>query len=145
MLRIIEQFRPKNFQVKQMFRIDDELSLVPVTSLSPGQIGKIEYYFGGKEYIHIGTWPIQNARPKFIVPIKYACLDDGTECTEIVRKYYGGPTQSEPDFNMYAPAPHVQFSIGRITIGIKWRLVRKQTPKFYGVNLFNQLWEPGKT
>lgn len=144
LLHLFEQCKPKNFQIKRMFRIDNESSLIPVNRLKPGEVGKIEYFFGGQEYIHVGEWPIQEARPRFVIPIHSARLEDGTECTEIVRKYCGGPTQSPPDFNTYAPAPHLEFSLFRVTLGVKWRLVKRNTPKFHIVDIFTQLLEPNK-
>ena len=130
-LNIIEQCRPKNFQVHQMFRHDGN-ELVPVDEFKPGEHGHVNYYFGGQMYTHIGNWPIQNIVPRFSVPVHSAIFIDNCDrkpvfCTEIIRRH-SGPTQSPVSFDVYSPRPHftVSFSGGlKISLGIKWVLVKK--------------------
>jgi hypothetical protein len=140
---MLEHLRPKNFQVREMFR-EENNELIPVDHLKPGETGQIEYYFGGKTYKHVGEWPIVNATPKYIIPLKFAFFFDNDkciECTDVVRKYYNGPTQSRPNIDVYAPRPHFRISFHggfKFSIGIKWVLVKKNTGAIHTLNILNQ-------
>lgn len=143
-LSIIEHCRPKNFQVQRMFRhVGDEL--IPVDTFKPGEHGHVDYYFGGQLYTHLGCWPIQNIVPRFLVPVHSAIFIDDkdkkpTICTEIVRRH-SGPTQTPVSFDVYAPRPHftVSFTGGlRISVGIKWILVKKVSGTVHIQNVLGQ-------
>jgi hypothetical protein len=128
---IIEKIRPKNFQIIRMFRHHGN-ELIPVDSFKPGELGHVDYYFGGQVYTHLGEWPIKNAMPRFSVPVHSAIFINDEDlkpvvCTEIVRRH-SGPTQSPVSFDKYAPRPHLSISFSgglRISLGIKWVLVKK--------------------
>ena len=144
-LNIIEQCRPKNFQVHHMFRHDGN-ELIPVKKFKPGETGHVNYYFGGQLYTHLGRWPIQNIVPRFSVPVHSAIFVNDedrkpTICTEIVRRH-SGPTQSPVSLDVYAPRPHftVSFSGGlRISVGIKWILVKKVSGTVHIQNVLGQM------
>lgn len=139
---IILLFRPKNFQIKEIFKIQGD-ELVPVETLKPQDMGYIDYYFGGKLYRHIGNWPFR-AVPRYIVPIRHAIFTDQngneTECTDIVKKYQG-PSETPFDFHVYVPRPHfnVSFNGGfRITLGLKWVLKERKSGHLIVTNIFGQ-------
>ena len=144
-LNIIEQCRPKNFQVHHMFRHDGN-ELIPVNKFKPGEQGHVDYYFGGQLYTHIGRWPIENIVPRFSVPVHSAIFINDedrkpTVCSEIVRRH-SGPTQSPVSFDVYAPRPHftVSFSGGlRISLGIKWILVKRVSGTVRIQNVLGQM------
>lgn len=124
-------FRPKNFQIHQMFKHSGD-ELIPVDEFKSGEHGHVDYYFGGRLYTHIGQWPLQNVVPRFSVPVHSAIFVNDedhqpTVCTETVRRH-SGPTESPVSFDRYAPRPHVTISFSggfRISMGIKWVLVKK--------------------
>lgn len=138
-------FRPKNFQVHEMFRVNSHGDLIPVETLQPGETGYVDYFFGGKLYRHIGTWPIRNLIPRFQIPTKFAFfVDDETEtpvpCTDIVKKYQG-PTESQLSFDEYVPRPHFSISFQggfRISMGIKWVLKKKVSGTVHVLNVLGQ-------
>jgi hypothetical protein len=144
-LNIIEQCRPKNFQVHQMFRHDGD-ELIPVEEFKPGEYGRVDYYFGGQIYTHIGHWPIQNIVPRFSVPVHSAIFINDEDlkpivCTEIVRRH-AGPTQSPVSFDVYAPRPRVTISFSgglKISLGIKWILVKKVSGRIQIQNVLGQV------
>ena len=143
-LGIIEQFRPKNFQVHQMFKHTDN-ELIPVDEFKPGEYGHVDYYFGGQLYTHLGYWPIRNVVPRFSIPVHSAIFIDSEEfrptvCTEIVRRH-SGPTESPVSFDVYVPRPHftVSFTGGlRISMGIKWVRVKKISGVLHIQNVLGQ-------
>lgn len=137
---------PKNFQVHEMFSVDTNGNLIPVDTLEPGQYGYIDYFFGGKLYRHIGTWPIETIVPKFIVPLKCAFFVDTDtgrkhECTEFVRRHQG-PTQSQVIFDEYVPRPHVTWTWNErfsLKIRLKWTRKRHVKGMLYTVNVLGQM------
>ena len=136
-LNVITGIRPKNFQVHQMFKHQGD-ELIPVEELGPGEHGHVDYYFGGKLYTHLGTWPIRDAVTRFSVPVHTALFFDneGSQpvvCTDVVKRH-SGPTQSPVSFDVYVPRPHfsILFHGGlRISIGIKWVLKKKVQGKLH--------------
>ena len=144
-LNIIEQCRPKNFQVHHMFRHDGD-ELIPVNKFKPGETGHVNYYFGGQLYTHLGCWPIQNIIPRFLVPVHSAIFVNDedrkpTICTEIVRRH-SGPTQSPVSLDVYAPRPHFTVSLPgglRISMGIKWVLVKKVSGTVHIQNVLGKM------
>ena len=145
LLDLLFTFRPKNFQVKRFFKYDHD-DIVPVESLLPHEQGHVDYYFGGNMYTHIGTWPLQDLKPRFTVPIQYAVFvnrDTGqsTLCTDHVKRYMYGPTDSRVPvpFHKYVPVPYVRFYGHRIKLGIKWKLYRKMHGTLYICNILGQV------
>jgi hypothetical protein len=138
----MDYFLPKNFQIHQVFKGTDEL--IPVRKLGPGEIGQVDYYFGGKIYRHIGTWPPVNRTPQFTIPIvKAVFTDDVTHeshvCTELVRKYMSGPTNSPISFDQRVPRPHITVYFFGMRVEVKWVRVRKVTGKIQMTNVLGQI------
>ena len=136
-------FRPKNFQVRRFFKYDHD-DIIPVDSLMSHEVGYVEYYFGGQLYVHSGTWPLQDVKPSFTVPIQYAVFvehDTGrtTLCTDRVKQCMFGPTKSRVLFDKYIPFPYVSFKGYKMKIGIKWKLYRKVYGTLYICDVLGQL------
>lgn len=143
LLDLFLTFRPKNFQVRRLFKYDHD-ELIPVESLKPHEQGHVEYYFGGHLYTHIGTWPLKDITPRFTIPVQYAVFvnkDTGhaTLCTDRVKQYMFGPTESRVPFNKYIPMPYIRFVGHNVKIGIKWKLYRKVHGTLYICNILGQI------
>ena len=138
-MEVWQFFRPKNFQIKSIYKGTDEL--IPVDNLNPGETGQVEYFFGGKVYRHIGEWPPKKIVPSFKLPILSAKLDNYT-FTEQVKKIYLGPTNSKINLDVYVPRPHFKISITkggiRFSLGIKWILKEKVSGLLKILHLFGQ-------
>jgi hypothetical protein len=143
LLELFMTFRPKNFQVKRLFKYEND-TVIPVKYLEPYDKGLIEYYFGGQLYTHIGTWPLRDVKPKFTVPIQYAVFVDRDSlrvklCTDRVKQYMFGPTESKVQFDTYIPVPHIRFKGYTLKINIKWKLYRKVRGTLYICNVLGQV------
>ena len=142
-LNLFLTFRPKNFQVRQLFKYDRD-DMIPVSTLGPKDKGFVEYYFGGQVYAHIGTWPPQSIKPRFMVPIQHAIFVNqetgkASLCTERVKQYMSGPTESQISFDKYIPIPYIQLDNYKIKIRLKWRLYRKVRGTLYVCNILGQV------
>lgn len=144
-LSFIEQLRPKNFQVHQMFRHDGD-ELIPVDKFRAGEHGHVDYYFGGQLYTHLGRWPIKNIKPRFSIPVHSAIFINDEDrkpvvCTDVIRRH-SGPTLSPVSFDEYAPRPYftISFTGGfRISMGIKWVRVKKVSGVIHVQNVLGQM------
>ena len=122
-MEVIQFFRPKNFQVKEVFKGTDEL--IPVDTLRPGEVGRVDYYFGGKLYRHFGEWPPVRSQSKFRVPVFRAEIDE-IDVTDEFKKLQG-PTNTKILLGLYSPRIHVSFSFLKISMRVKWILKKKLT------------------